>query len=987
MDGKKIALVLVLIALAAAAAFVLLSGDAKIEDDPAHAEEVASVEDRDRTEPPSEVREESATAGERKTVESKVVETSDHRLPDRYRRALGGLIGRVVEADGVTPVPDLQVDLYGVRTHDILVDLGSLFTRSEQSVKTLRGGTRTDGEGRFQLEGLFPDGIHFLGIDLRGPRTTMRFVDRMPNPGRTVDLGDVALEPFVSLTGMVVDEDDRPVKGARVRGTNLPALIFQFGAADVRVDTAVAVSRWNEETWQIWDLPAWIDELLETLPIPETRTDAQGRFTLEAVPVGLLSILVDHRGFVTGVKSPVQSGAAGGSREVGRIMLEEGEEITGRVVDQEGVGVAGVEILVGPRAPFGQSMGILNPAGRTDAEGRFRAAGLSDGEHFVAVLPEGAVDWVVKSEIEPGMGEVLVQLPATHDLLIRVQGAEGERIEEPRLLLRRDIEMSDVPVMAPPIPLDDRVRRQEDGSLLVERLGAQTYDLFVTADGHATSRVEIDLSQGPQSVEVTLDAGRDVRIRVIDATSGEPVERATVHAYKEGIWKEYMTIPLASVRTGTDGRAVLSKLADGAGRLRVEHPAYAATELDVELPTEPIEVELREGGDLVGQVHRGGRPVEEPRFLVIETNGDNLPRFATTDLDGRFEVTHLTPGKHRVEVFPRFAQGAPGEIMGSMTEGFREEARRSVVIKEGQIAEIDIDLLGTRTEGPTATLRGRVLMNGVPSTGYTVSMQPQADWSSRKSTRTDGNGRFDFGLVPAGTLWVQVNQAGQNANLHMSGMISRTITLVANEVRDLELNVETGRLTGRVVADLDGKSLSGANVSIVTNGGMIRFDSEQSFSNLSTITDGAGRFEFEQVPAGSYVVSAEVTGYARSSVGPVEVPYNGSPPPVELRALQGVEVKGVVRLPDDETPEYLFLWMEDAQTKAFSNSGEIDRKTGKFKFPNVAPGEYRLHIASSGASFEPIDLKVPREGVKDAVLTPKRASAESKLESSTSEGR
>lgn len=892
--------------------------------------------------------------------------------PESYRRALGVLIGRIVEAGG-EPAPDLPLELYGLGLSDLTPDIVSMFQGPPPAVRTLRGRASTDDEGRFRFEGLFPAAIHALGIDLRGPRTTVRFVDHMPNPGETVDLGDLPLEPFTALTGIVLDFKGEPVAGARVRASNLPALIFQMGLAELRPDSAVLIQEWNSEEWQLLEFPAWISELLDLLPVPQATTGPDGRFTLEAAPTGLASLLVDREGFVTKVHGPVPTGEAGGLRDAGKIRIDEGEELRGLVLDATGRKVPGAEVLVG-REIHAAPLALVRPAGVTGADGRFRIPGLGDGGHLLAVRGPDQLDWLVEADLEPGLDEPVLRLAPTHDLTVSVVDGGGDPIENPELMLRLDIEAAEVPVIAPPIRLAGRIEPQEDGRLLIERLGAKTYELLVRAEGFAGARHPVDLTAGPAEVRVILEAEREVRIEIVAASSGEPLEWARVSAFRAGDWKRGMPVPSSSARSDARGIARLAGLREGQYRLRFEHPGFATTGAALEVPSEPLTVELTRGGTLLGRVRAGGQPVLEPRFVVAEGR-DNLLRFAVTGAEGEFQLEALPPGTLRLEVRPRFGQQSPNEYAGEVLDSFRPERRVSAEIVEGQTTRLDIDLHDAGVEGPTARLHGRVLINGRPGTGWTLTIHPGGQWGNRKSTRTDAAGLFDFGQVPAGFSRVQLERAGDlnRGQFWLGGHQIQAVELAANEVRELLFRLETGGLRGRVIGDANGSGVGGAQISISSGEPSQISDPNAAWTSLSAVAESSGEFAFAQVPAGSYHVAVEADGYAPAIVGPVLVPYNGEPPPLEIRLTRGSRISGVVELPEDHEFDYLYLWLEDRQTLSHGAGTQADVKSGRFTLENVAPGSYLLNMAAHGGPFIPQEVEVPQGGLKDLRIQMKKA--------------
>ncbi|MGH7150241.1 MAG: hypothetical protein ACREIU_06070, partial [Planctomycetota bacterium] len=296
--------------------------------------------------------------------------------PSSYTRSLGRLLGRVLDWDG-TPVRDLTVDGYVLDLVTLFPATSALFEEETLRPKILDASGRTDVEGRFVLEGLDPRMPHALLLGLGTARATARFLDHAPGPGETVDLGDIVLPPFATLLGKVVDEQERPVPGARVRVTDLPAIVVAMGAGDVRSGGAFYVEK------NVFELPRWLDDIVERFPIPTTTTGPDGTFRLEGAPVAPnVTTVVDHPQFVTLTRDPVST-SEGGERDLGTLELEAGETLAGTVVDTADRPVAGAEILAGTKIPLGPAA-VMRPGGRSDAEGKFRVPAMAAAPAFVA---------------------------------------------------------------------------------------------------------------------------------------------------------------------------------------------------------------------------------------------------------------------------------------------------------------------------------------------------------------------------------------------------------------------------------------------------------------------------------------------------------------------------------------------------------------------------------------------------------------------------
>src|SRR5262245_20117010 len=178
-------------------------------------------------------------------------------IPESVLRALSGITGRVVEPEGA-PVQGASVELlvgilgcFPFAPAQFLLDPDSFHPRFEQQ------RVATAADGRFRFERVDPRLYYVLGVNLGRGRPTIRFVDRTPNPGEQVDLGDVKLDPMLTLRGRVVDEAGRPIAGARVRASALPAIVFQSGFGEVGPGLGVFVLKELPMGPMLWSAPRW----------------------------------------------------------------------------------------------------------------------------------------------------------------------------------------------------------------------------------------------------------------------------------------------------------------------------------------------------------------------------------------------------------------------------------------------------------------------------------------------------------------------------------------------------------------------------------------------------------------------------------------------------------------------------------------------------------------------------------------------------------
>lgn len=951
---------------------------------------------------PEAPRVESIPTAAREEAEVAKAETAPEPVPAEYTKHLGGVIGRVVEPDG-TPVPGLRVDALTIFIEELFPSLDSMFADAPIDFEEVKATTKTKEDGTFRFEKMEPRAIYVLLLDGNGPRATIRMIDKAPNSGQVVDLGDVALDPFVVFTGRIADERGAPIAGARVRASNLPAVVFNFGVQDLRPGFSVAFQEEfrGDEEWRIARVPSWAFRLLEKVPLPTTHSLDDGTFRLEGVPVGMVTMLVDQRDYVSLTRPPIASGN-GGEKNIGTLTLSAGETLTGTVVDGSGLPVADAEVLAGPIQDLAP-VALMVPVGKTDANGFFAAKGMKDVDHAVAARRGSSVEWTLVRDVMPGYDDAKIVLANTNQVEVRALTATGEPIARPQLVVQKINELPLHPLLVPPIPLAGRLSYTEDGAAIVSDLAAGKYSILVRGPGHAAKQVEADLEEGSGSVIAQLEPEYSTGVRVVEKGSGKPVWWATVGLFRDERSRQFRgsaVIPLANKRTDETGEVKITGLEKGKYKLVVLHPAFAETFSDVEIPGPDTIVELPLGGSLKGRVHEAGEPPQPDRFVGIGKESEGFPRFNVTDENGEFRITHLSAGEYTIAVVRRFANQGLGEFTANAQNMIPERFVR-VTIAEGEETYVDIDLKGLDSDLPTARLSGRVVMNGLPAAGmglrYNVS-NPQSlggaesrrgdrgdgDFMSRmKNTVTDDSGRFDFGEVIAGDGQIDVQQPGKASAFNFGRLGRVKVKTAENETKDLVIELKTGRVFGRVVSGRTGQPVATVEINLRSEtkpedgeNRNLALGDWNADVRMETVTDSDGRFSFDYVPAGRYSVNARRNDYAPLRESEVVVPPNGAPPELDLRLLEGVIVQGKVSLPPPENENsrrFAFISFRGMEGQAGSSGGRVDLETGAFSVDDLMPGKYQVTCWAGSGELKPIELMVPEQGIENASLTFEKA--------------
>jgi len=338
-------------------------------------------------------------------------------------------------------------------------------------------------------------------------------------------------------------------------------------------------------------------------------------------------------------------------------------------------------------------------------------------------------------------------------------------------------------------------------------------------------------------------------------------------------------------------------------------------------------------------VDAGGHGVPDARVLAFALQESRRPVLATSDVDGRFDLS-VAQGTYRVLV---------------EAAGFPLAARAPLA---APAAGVTLSL-----EGQGRAVAGTVTRAGKPVAQATVRVAAEAGGPERQ-TRTGPDGRFAVSGLGEGTYALRADSTP------FVSATARGVTSSAAAIT-LELN-EGGWLVGKVTED-------GARPAAAV---LVRAEDQALPAGDDPLpvlarTDKNGQFELGPVPRGHYRVTAIAAGLTLRR--PVSVPSSpdGLPVSIELDLLHGARIAGRVvgakgapvagarvRLWGagvDELvvrPGTLPLAAEAAAlppgAAGMLSSAQMALTDGRgaFALEGVAPGVYRIEITRDG--FQPL---------------------------------
>ncbi len=689
--------------------------------------------------------------------------------------------------------------------------------------------------------------------------------------------------------------------GARVTGRVVDAATGEpVGAAEV------ALGRFGEAQGEV---------LLRPLSLLDPSNGQFGRLRSgHADPSGYFELTVSPGSYDLAAQAPgkaffVRRGIKVGPEgiDLGAVPLKFGRSILGEVLDQDLNPVPGARILAAgvPEADAGQRSTGLHGWSRlaadlwSDALGQFRVDGLNDHslidlevsasglatKRFFAVGPTGptpvqlmlppegvvqgrvtyagepAATWVRFEKTRKTPSDRSIEAPTARNGIFRVAGLEagqydvvadgGRELDDARTSLRVTagetvevaLELGDAKgsvvgaVTANGGGLPGVTIRAGKRQAVTDSAGR--YRLDRLPRGHALVSAtwpKADAEGLPLTIDESVDVGStpprldfdftafEVRGRVVGA-AGSPAPGLKLLFLRRGGGMP----PLKEAVAGSDGSFHVELVA---GAYDVMAPGMQNGDvpepLRVKGPRSDVEIRLPVNLRIEGVAR--GLSAEALESLEITARNDEMENHSgIVDTEGRFTIDGLSSRSWLVV----------GRVVGA---GRRAERRVRI---EGAEAYVELEFVRL------PVVRGTVRLDGAPVQGAPVFLLRGRELAGgrREWTRYDGSFRFVDLLPGEYTL-------GTGAEM-------RTLSVRDDEV--ISIDLASGRIEGTVEDPATSRPLAGSAVYVWPRAAR-RPEAEALGLTRRSFTDANGRFSFEQIPEGSWLLEVEGTRKSRTTV-------------------------------------------------------------------------------------------------------------------------
>lgn len=833
------------------------------------------------------------------------VSPADTRGVTLALRPAAAVSGKVVDAKGqglagavITSIPEMP----GAGPRRAFV-FGALADRNRAF---------SNAQGEFRLRGLDPEQVLTLNTRLAGFAPGSLRLEGL-RPRETKSGVVVELKPGTSATGQVVDGEERPLAEATV---------------SVRKALQGAAG------------PRMFINPFELAEEESSTTDQEGRFSIPDLGAGKYDLAIRRRGFAQKNLPGIEVAGDGSPTDIGRIVLEPGALLQGRVTDTAGQPIEGASVRVPPADRLAAAMDALNP-------GRENAATLADGWFSVEDLRAGdKVDLVVSRAgySEQRLDGVEVPPPAPLEIQLRpastISGTVVDPEEQPIpgasiTALRsaggaRGGGMVFMARVVRPVGADDL------GQFEIQDVEPGKITLTASATGYqqqSLPEVEVAAGENVEGLKFVLQPGAVVQGQVF-APDGSPAGGARVGPVRstEG--------PLRGggfedSRTDGDGRYRLENLTPGPASIEANHDDHGRAVKDLEVKAGTTTLDLRfEGGYTVsGQVtDEGGAPVPDS-WVELSPAGQPFNRqSARAGGDGNFRVEGVKNGDYTVEAFAKgFAaarDAATVKVNGAPVTGV------AVTLKPGGA------IVGTVTGlDPDAFSQVNIWVGSGARFGGGGMAQP------------DYKGNFRIDNLSPGRYQV-------NASLSNSGRQAKAEATLSADQAEIQVELQFGKgltLSGRVLQAAS--PISGMTLWLNLTEGPGNFIGE---------TDHEGRFSIEGLEEGVYTLQANHFQRGLSHRETVEVRSNRT---ITVNIPTG---KVSARVVDaiDRAPvagaSAILASAEAGDPLPFGGSAALTNENGSFTLNNVGNGTYQLTVKKDG--YATVSRTVMVQSGKDPVL-------------------
>ncbi|HEX2835748.1 MAG TPA: carboxypeptidase regulatory-like domain-containing protein [Thermoanaerobaculia bacterium] len=794
----------------------------------------------------------------------------------------------------------------------------------------------------------------------------------------------VTLPSGIAVSGKITDADGKPLSGVTIGATETQGRGSEGGVRRTMIMIG-ANSRGDDESVQ---------------------TASDGTFAMR-LKEGVYDFTANRDGYATKTIRAFTVTASG--TEPMNATLDPAVQITGRVT-RGGTGIEGVSLFV-----FGGGSGGNNTT--TGPDGSFTLENLTPGQVGVFVTKEG--DFIQEQRMLTAPSrDVVLEFPAGG----RVSGRVVEKgTRRPLTSFEAGISRSrgggPMVMMGPP---QTKPFTSDDGSFVLDNVPSGSVTLVANAPGFVSGRVNLTVEEGKtlDDVIVELDTGVKLTGRVT-GPNGSALPDVSVRLAPSTTGGFAMRGTEKSATTDSNGEYTMDGLNAGDETITFAHSKYLSTSKQVTLKGRETRLDVQlEGGTRVSGivVTEAGVPVADAEVRAMAP-GAGFPTSVATNASGTFEFESLQPVRYRITANRTgYAEGVVEDydvanggqlritlktgstIYGRVTGLNEQELANTFVMARGSGAgaQTPVDSTGSyRIEGApvgnvsvsasvrgmtggrssaaqTVTLtaggsmqvdiafrsdvavRGRVTRNGTALGNAQVMFMPRSGGQTN-SANTDAGGNYSITGLEDGNYMVNVIDMGRIASY------STTYEVRGSSTFDIDYTVASVR--GRVVEAGSNRPIGNVNVTMRATSAV------ELFRGRSAVTDENGVFVIDTVPAGSYAITASLSGFGADTKELTVGQSNIDNVELHLAQSDGVTLKVVDGRDGRALPASAVLYDlsgHEVQTAGSQFLFGVDSAASSLNIP-ASPGQYIATVYTQ--NYAPVHVSVNAPSTRTVALT------------------
>jgi protocatechuate 3,4-dioxygenase beta subunit len=411
---------------------------------------------------------------------------------------------------------------------------------------------------------------------------------------------------------------------------------------------------------------------IDSNPVPESKTDAEGRFTLKGIPddINILSV------FAEGLQPrfPLVEGKGDQSIEID---LKPGATIRGRVIDDAGRSIAGARIIPliaypqpewGAFKPWWSGFVYLRPLDvTTDADGSFTLEGMPDAVKADVLAPQHSSARHHALSLDPSKNVII--LPANGAIRGRVVDSQGNPVRNFRVKIEpsreRKVGEKSGGFYLGYTTIGVAFTRDDGVFTLSGLTTGDVAGVTVISDGFGTQEVRrmvvdsIDHLRPADSFIIKLDPPRILRVHVV-SDDAKPIDNARITVIGANPERQFQlrTVPdntqeTVTAATGPQGRAVFDALPFAKGTIVVRTPGFVRKRLpwtDGNLEALAI---LEPESTISGTVKVVGEKPSEDLQMVLRWSRLDYRDVPIDPTTGRYSVDGLPSGEIQLSIGPK----------------------------------------------------------------------------------------------------------------------------------------------------------------------------------------------------------------------------------------------------------------------------------------------------------------------------------------------